>query len=193
MCKVLYLNKSLCWLPVEDDDLIPYVKTNRQTHWNDQQDNGRVWSPWKPWKGAITKLKRILAGKGTNEKCSEGSSFWLTWWLRSPLWLWVKTYLEIEFKDCPWGRWLIWYIVLWSKDWKLNDSYCPWFLPRTVWSVIMVAGERLTMKHEAGEKITMKHKVQSLLALKSACGLHCCYLTTYCWVSGDQESVTGSL
>lgn len=36
---------------------------------------GRVQFPWKPWKSAVTKLKRILAGNGTDEKHSEGSPY----------------------------------------------------------------------------------------------------------------------
>lgn len=151
---------------------------------------GRVQSPWKPWKGAITKLKGILARNGTNEK-QWGKSLLadlvFICVVENPSWGVSKGTLSSQSYDWMKGGP---YIVLWSRDSKPNGSE---------WSYqgggSMTSGERLATH---GCRRETHHGAQSwnFPALKLQpflVGSATLHLTTYCWLYADQGSVAGSL
>lgn len=140
---------------------------------------GRVQSPWKPWKDAITKLKGILARNVTNEKQ----------WGKSLL---ADLVFMCVVENPSWGvrtlssqsyDWRVVHILYFEAE--IQNQMAQNGLPKGT----VTSGERLATR---GCRRETHHGAPSwnFPALKLQSSLH---LTAYCWLCADPGSVAGSL
>lgn len=144
---------------------------------------GRVQSPWKPWKDAITKLKGILARNVTNEK-QWGKSLLadlvFICAVENPSWG-VRT---LSSQSYDWGVVHILYFEAEIQNQMAQNGLTKGS---------MTSGERLAThgcRRDSSWSTKLKLPCSKATAFLGSAALH---LTTYCWLYADQGSVAGSL